>query len=691
MIDLEPYGVTDAFFGAPYIDVDEERDLPVPYRHIHGGFKDTDTRFTFYFPLDGYQGRMFQPLEGGHGGSEGAFGSPALAEILGGLTLCQRLGGYMVESNQGHIGDDLDPKGGEDPTLYGHRASAEAARLSKHVAAQVYGSAPHHSYVWGGSGGGRRSPLCLENAPGVWDGALPFVGGGDVAEPGNTKRVKGAQAVSFATMFNVQRLLAGPKLAAVVDAMAPGGGGDPFVGLDTHERELLAELYRLGFPRGDEFIIGEPMGQMWLWSATADLLAEQDPTYFEKFWTEPGYVGRDLPERVLPDLVDAKLTVDRVYTAQELLDEVFVLPEYSTVHTLIAITAGAAGAMDMPMGIKVSGMGDGYRLGTGVRVLNGKAAGRQLYAIGVAGDVLFCDGLGEANLRRFTDVIAGDEVHVDNRRFLAYCYWARHHVMDDVQFDQYRVDGQPIFPQHEPPFLSPLMGVCYSGQYEGKLMWIHHTHDASLWPPCGLVYKEAVEAAQGPERAREVFRLRWTENAEHGPAMMVPSPPGRASSTWLIDFIPVIEQSLQDLVDWVERGIEPVGTSFEYVDGRVVLPESAAERGGIQPVVSVTANGTNRAEVRVGEEVALDVHAAVPPGAGTVIAVEWDFDGSGRFPFRHVEVDGTAAEVALTTTHSYDRPGTYFATARVVSHVDGKVDATSRRLPNVAQARIIVT
>ena len=35
-------------------------------------------------------------------------------------------------------------------------------------------------------------------------------------------------------MFNVQRLL-GPRLAGVVDAMAPGGSGNPFAGLNTHE------------------------------------------------------------------------------------------------------------------------------------------------------------------------------------------------------------------------------------------------------------------------------------------------------------------------------------------------------------------------------------------------------------------------------------------------------------------------
>jgi hypothetical protein len=80
-----------------------------------------------------------------------------------------------------------------------------------------------------------------------------------------------------------------------------------------------------------------------------------------------------------------------------------------------------------------------------------------------------------------------------------------------------------------------------------------------------------------------------------------------------------------------------------------------------------------------------------PAGAGTIVDVAWDFDGSGTFPFSHPEVDGTATDATLTTSHTYERPGTYFATALVHSHRDGDVTATSRRLPNVAQARVVVT
>src|SRR3546814_3649784 len=58
----------------------------------------------------------------------------------------------------------------------------------------------------------------------------------------------------------------------------------------------------------------------------------------------------------------------------------------------------------MPIAIELPGLGNGYRLGAGVRVTSGAAAGRQLYCTASAGDMLFCDGRAEANLVRFGGV-----------------------------------------------------------------------------------------------------------------------------------------------------------------------------------------------------------------------------------------------------------------------------------------------
>ena len=48
---------------ADRFDIDEQRTTPAPHRYIHGGFKGTDAKFSFYFPpREQYQGRFFQNI-----------------------------------------------------------------------------------------------------------------------------------------------------------------------------------------------------------------------------------------------------------------------------------------------------------------------------------------------------------------------------------------------------------------------------------------------------------------------------------------------------------------------------------------------------------------------------------------------------------------------------------------------------
>jgi hypothetical protein len=204
-------------------------------------------------------------------------------------------------------------------------------------------------------------------------------------------------------------------------------------------------------------------------------------------------------------------------------------------------------------------------------------------------------GTGDANILRFTGVEPGDEVLVDNRKFLAYCYYARHHVIDDEPaFAHLPLEGSPLYPQHPVPRMSSLMGVCYFGSCQGKVLWIHHPHDSSVWPAWGTLYHRAVRQAQGETGARGNFRIRWTEYAEHGLYGMVPAEPNRVAATRLIDFRGITEQSMMDLIDGAENGVEPSGTTYAYADGQMRLPSIAAERGRIQPVASATDNGGAR-------------------------------------------------------------------------------------------------
>ena len=58
---VKKFTTKDTMFKAPYVDVDEWRDKPVRHRYVHGGFKGTDTHFSFYFPAkEKYEGHFFQ-------------------------------------------------------------------------------------------------------------------------------------------------------------------------------------------------------------------------------------------------------------------------------------------------------------------------------------------------------------------------------------------------------------------------------------------------------------------------------------------------------------------------------------------------------------------------------------------------------------------------------------------------------
>ena len=91
----------------------------------------------------------------------------------------------------------------------------------------------------------------------------------------------------------------------------------------------------------------------------------------------------------------------------------------------------------------------------------------------------------------------------------------------------------------------------------------------------------------------------------------------------------------------VHIAVEPAGTSFAFVDGKIVLPPDAAERGGIQPVVHIASPAGGELKTKVGENVELMASAEAPSG-GKIIAVEWDFDGKGVYPLSN----DIAAEVS---------------------------------------------
>jgi hypothetical protein len=124
----------DPTFNELFVDVDEWRDEPVRHHYVHGGFKDTDARFSIYFPPeDKYQGRFFQyifPVTG----NEHTVTMPEYPDPSYPIGFAVDSGAYLIETNGGKM--DFLPT--DDPEISLWRASAAVAEHSRVLANQYY-------------------------------------------------------------------------------------------------------------------------------------------------------------------------------------------------------------------------------------------------------------------------------------------------------------------------------------------------------------------------------------------------------------------------------------------------------------------------------------------------------------------------------------------------------------------------
>src|SRR6478735_8255806 len=126
--DQQPEAV-DELFTQPFTDIDEWRDQPVRHRYVHGGFAETETRFSIYLPdREQYEGRFFQhitPVPDSENLAQGASGE----EDKIGFSIAS--GAYFLETNGG--GTSGSPGSTVDPTIAAYRANAAAAQYSRVV------------------------------------------------------------------------------------------------------------------------------------------------------------------------------------------------------------------------------------------------------------------------------------------------------------------------------------------------------------------------------------------------------------------------------------------------------------------------------------------------------------------------------------------------------------------------------
>ena len=119
----------------------------------------------------------------------------------------------------------------------------------------------------------------------------------------------------------------------------------------------------------------------------------------------------------------------------------------------------------------------------------------------------------------------------------------------------------------------------------------------------------------------------------------------------------------------------------------------------MQPVVTLTVTAGRtcnqkskavRADVRVGQPVSFLADAAVPTGTGALMRTEWDFQGTGSFVTLTNATDAQRSHRECMT-HSYVKPGTYFAVVRVTSQRAGDRTMKFGQIQNLARVRIVVT
>jgi len=688
------FATKDTVFKEPFLDVDEWRDKPVRHRYVHGGFKGSNARFSFYFPSkESYQGRFFQyitPFPDDENLSQAAVGE----EDKIGFSVSH--GAYFIETNEGGRIDFAHPNAA-DPTLGAYRVNAASAQFSRVVAAQIYGGKRPYGYCFGGSGGAYRTVGGMENTDGIWDGAVPYVLGSPMAIPN-----------VFTVRMHAMRVL-WDKFPQIIDALEPGGSGDMYAGLNVEEKEALQEVTKMGFPPKSWF--GYKTMGIHGFLALYQGVVGADRKYFDSaFWNVPGYLGANPPASLLKARIQKQSKIKAGIPVDQAVALGLVQPvspqERGTADAAWKAIGGVEGGM--PVAFQLQDMlPDINFLGGDLMIKSGAAAGKILQITKIAGDKVT---LGPVDAAVLALVKPGDEVQIDNSNFLAVQTYHRHQLPPSREeypvYDQFRdKEGKPLYPQR-PMLLGPLFtrgaaGILPSGKFKGKMILLESLMDREAFAWQADWYRSRVKQNLGDSTDND-FRLWYTDHALHGDITIEDDP------TRTVSYLGILQQALLDLSAWVEKSIAPAATTnYKIVDGQVVIPPTADQRKGVQPVVVLKVSGSKRADVKVGQPVTFTAEVEVPKGMGKVVSAAWHFDGaiddiskrngwlfdrSSSFPVKgtFTPVDKTGSRVELKTTYTFTKRGTYFPTLRVASQRQGDANTLFTRIHNLDRVRVVV-
>lgn len=670
--------IGDDYFSQPYIDVDEWRDEPARHRYVHGGFTGTDTRFSFYFPpIEQFEGRFFQyvtPVPVHENLSQGAVGEENRAHFA------WVSGGYFIETNG--AGKDSSPRPGADidPAIGAYRANAAAATLSRHIAKSMYGNQRIYGYLSGGSGGAYRTVGGVENAPNVWDGAVPYVMGSPMAIPN----------IFTVRLYAFRKL--GDKLDLIADAFDAGGSETVKQILSEDEYAAFEEVSRLGFPNTG-WHQWRKLG-MHAFPVLYPSVMMADPSYRADFWSKPGYEGYDNKKELARQRVQLETKVVQPLTADNAAKFGFSLTYLAGESQGTADDgwkqAQAGEVATIPVGLQLETLPDQDLRAISVRVLSGDAAGAEIQIKETLDSALI---FGPGNAKAFTDIKPGDQVAIDNSDFLAVQTYHRHQVPgpEYTVWDHLRKpNGEPKYPQRRmllgPSFTRSASGKVPSGQFTGKVILVQNGLDTEAFAWQGDWYRQRIKDQQGDDTQN--FRLWFSERTNHADRTAQTDP------TYTVSYLGMLQQALHDVAMWAEQGIEPSPTSsYSIVDGQLELATDPRSRHGIQAKITLHADGKAKTNISSGETVGLTAHISSVSGSGDLVEVLWDF-GNGSFAQAtavtdlHQNDDGSY--IVNVNTPEFTEPGTYFATVKIATQIPRYQGTPFAKVYNLARARIEV-
>lgn len=653
----------DSEMQKPFIDIKEPRVREgVDYTYVHGGFEDTEIKFSLYFPTkEKYEGRFFQylPPFANHEDS-----SQKLTKGDDKILFSLLHGAYFVESNLGTT-NPFDPR--QDITI-AYRSSSAVAEYSRKIAKQIYGDhiTRPYGYLYGGSGGAYKTIDSVEHCD-TWDGCVPYVNGAPVSVPHN-----------LTIRAHSMRILR-HKLDHIIASLQPDGCGDMYDGLSEFEKNALDDLLAFGYPKG-------AMSAMKILKdgslpVLVNGIKRGDPGYFEDYWNVEGYEGHDKSSDAYESRIHHKTKITGKFVPQK--GESKRLDNTTGVDTSWQRYKGESGSLGIPLlQVETMATNDFYEMGCFVFFLTGKSAGKKVHFCEHHENTLAIGEYFECNdmIEILEQVEIGDEVLLDNSDYIASTDYHLHAMPkgDYAGYERgYNSDGTPKYVQRKN--IVNFTGCSeMTGNFNCKMIIEHTFCDESAFPYQGDWYKKLVYKVQGEIKAKEKIRLQYMDNALHDDR----ADPVDVELQYVTN-AQCIYQCILDVVNWVENGIEPPKESQYFLKGgELIFPKNADERGGIQNVCFLTSNGKKSIIVKKNEDVKFDVLVEIPKDCGVLTNVEWSFEGEKDFPIKTGK--NTSA------VHAFGKEGKYVVVVRTYNERNGDDKTMFTQIRNIDRMVVAV-